>query len=102
MNFDRHGVLTKLGFATLTCNSALAVYRSWDDPRAVAFVAGAFERGEGDRGRTKAAVWALTTLLTAMFASRVAPLMPPPVAALVWLMAVVTAGSGFWAFFLHR
>lgn len=115
MNFDRHGVLTKLGFATLTCNSALAVYRSRDDPRAVAFVAGAygaiallfhflrrFERGEGDRGTTKAAVWALTTLLTAMFASRVAPLMPPAVAALVWFMAAGTAGAGFWAFFLHR
>ncbi|CAN6202571.1 unnamed protein product [Urochloa humidicola] len=115
MNFDRHGVLTKLGFVTLTGNSALAIYRSRDDPRSVAFVAGAygaisllfhflrrFERGEGDRGRTKAAVWLLTTLLTAMFASRVAPLMPPAVAVLVWMMAAGTAGAGFWAFFLHQ
>ncbi|CAN6208754.1 unnamed protein product [Urochloa humidicola] len=115
MNFGRHGVLTKLGFATLTGNSALSIYRSRDDPRSVAFVAGAnasiallfhflrkFERGEGDRGRTKAAVWLLTTLLTTMFASRVAPLMPPPVAILVWMMAAGTTGAGFWAFFLHQ
>ncbi|KAG2609374.1 uncharacterized protein LOC120704994 [Panicum virgatum] len=115
MNFARHGALTKLGFATLTCNSALAIYRSRDDPRAVAFVAGAygaiallfhlrrFERGEEEEGRTtRAAVWALTTLLTAMFASRVAPLMPPAVAALVWVMAAGTAGAGFWALVIHR
>ncbi|CAL5050976.1 unnamed protein product [Urochloa decumbens] len=106
-----HSVVTKLGFATLTCNSALAIYRSRDDPSSVAFVAGAygaiallfhflrrFERGEGDGGRTKAAVWLLTTLLTAMFASRVAPLMPPAVGVLVYLMAAGTAGAGFWAF----
>ena len=116
MNFARHGALTKLGFATLTCNSALAIYRSRDDPRAVAFVAGAygaiallfhllrrFEREEEEEGRTtRAAVWALTTLLTAMFASRVAPLMPPAVAALVWVMAAGTAGAGFWALVIHR
>ena len=114
MNLARHGALTKLGFATLTCNSALAIYRSRDDPRAVAFVAGAygaiallfhllrrFERGEEEGGRTtRAAVWALTTLLTAMFASRVAPLMPPAAGAVVWAMAAATAAGGFWAFFL--
>ncbi|CAD6343163.1 unnamed protein product [Miscanthus lutarioriparius] len=115
MDFHRHGLLTKLGFAALTGNSALAIYRSRDDPRAVAFVAGAyggiallfhflrrFERGEGDGGRTRAAVWVLTTLLTAMFASRVAPLMPPTVGLFVYLMAAGTAGTGFWALFLHR
>ncbi|KAL6861340.1 hypothetical protein ACP4OV_017040 [Aristida adscensionis] len=114
MDFDRHGVLTKLGFAALTCNSGLAVYRSGGDPGTAAFVAAAyaaiallfyflrrFERGVGDRGRTKLAVWLLTTLLTAMFASRVAPLMPPAVGFLVWLMAAAAAGAGFWAFFLN-
>ena len=59
-------------------------------------------RGGGTRRRLKAAVWALTTLLTAMFASRVAPLMPPAVGALVYLTAAGTAGAGFWALFLHR
>ncbi|XP_062228038.1 uncharacterized protein LOC133926235 [Phragmites australis] len=114
MDLDRHNFLTKLGFTALTCNSALAIYRSRGDPASVAFVGGAyaailllfrclrrFERGEGDRGRTKAAVWALTTLLTAMFASRVAPLMPTPVGIVVYLMAAATAGAGFWAFFLN-
>jgi len=58
-------------------------------------------RGGGTRRRLKAAVWALTTLLTAMFASRVAPLMPPVVATVVWLMGAATTAGGFWAFFLN-
>ncbi|CAL5036750.1 unnamed protein product [Urochloa decumbens] len=108
---DPQSALTKLGFAVMGCNSALAVYNAWGDAASVAFVLGAdallvllflclraFERGRG--GRIKAAVWALTTLLTAMFASRVAPLMPPVVATVVWAMAVATAAAGFWAFFL--
>ncbi|XP_066373177.1 uncharacterized protein [Miscanthus floridulus] len=96
-------------------NSALAIYNSWGDAGSVAFVLAAdaalvllflclreFERGgRGRDAKIKAAVWALTTLLTAMFASRVAPLMPPPVAAVVWLLAVATAAGGFWAFFLN-
>jgi hypothetical protein len=59
---------------------------------------------QGARGRDtkiRAAVWALTTLLTVMFASRVAPLIPPPVGAVVWFMAVATAAGGFWAFFIN-
>ncbi|CAN6165131.1 unnamed protein product [Urochloa humidicola] len=113
----QYSALTKLGFGALAFNSALAVYKSWGDAGSVTFVIVAdaalvflficlreFERaraGPAGRGRNiKAAVWALTTLLTAMFASRVAPLMPPAVAALVWAMAVATAAGGFWAFFL--
>ncbi|WVZ82518.1 hypothetical protein U9M48_029772 [Paspalum notatum var. saurae] len=37
--------------------------------------------------------------LKAMFASGVAALMPPLVAAAVWAVAVATVGGGFWAFF---
>ncbi|CAN6208714.1 unnamed protein product [Urochloa humidicola] len=52
-----------------------------------------FERaGGGGRNIIKAAaaVWGLTTLLMmAMFVSRVTPMMPPAVAALVWAMAVI-------------
>ncbi|CAN6215113.1 unnamed protein product [Urochloa humidicola] len=113
----QYSALIKLGFGALTLNSALAIYKSWGDAGSVAFVLVAdavlvflficlrvFERaraGPAGRGRIiKAAVWALTTLLTAMFASRVAPLMPPAVAALVWAMAVATTAGGFWAFFL--
>ncbi|XP_066373182.1 uncharacterized protein [Miscanthus floridulus] len=92
--------LTSLGFGVLAFNSGLAIYTSWGDPRSVGFVLLAdaalvllflcpreFERGVG-RGRDariKAAAWALTTLLTAMFASRVAPLMPPAVGVLVFI-----------------
>ena len=90
-----------IGFAVLGSNSALAVYRSCGDAGSVAFVLGAdaalallflclreFVRGCGGaaRGRIKAAAWALTTLLSAMFASRVAPLMPPAVAAAVYFV----------------
>jgi len=32
--------------------------------------------------------------------SRVAPLVPPAVGVAVWVMAVATAGAGFWAFFV--
>jgi hypothetical protein len=108
--------LTSLGFGFLAFNSGLAIYNSWGDASSVAFVLLAdaallllflclreFERGVG-RGRDariKAAVWALTTLLTAMFASRVAPIMPPAVGVGVWIMAVATTAGGFWAFFLN-
>jgi hypothetical protein len=51
--------------------------------------------------KIKAAVWALMTLLTTMFASRVVPVMPPAVGAVVWVMAVTTTAGGFWAFFLN-
>ncbi|XP_066379130.1 uncharacterized protein [Miscanthus floridulus] len=112
----RYSGLTKVGFSVLACNSALAVCKSWGDAGAVAFVLVAdaalvllfvclreFERrrGRAGSGRVKAAVWLLTALLTAMFASRVAPLMPPPVDALVWGMAVATAAGGLWALFFN-
>ncbi|KAG2609383.1 uncharacterized protein LOC120704998 [Panicum virgatum] len=114
--------LVKLGLGVLTCNSALTIYSSWgEDAASVTFVLVADaalallflclreleRRGGGGgqarrgRGRTKAAVWALSTLLTAIFAARVAPLMPPPVGALVWAAAVATAAGGFWAIFLN-
>lgn len=113
---DRHSTLTKIGLVVLLGNSALAIYNSRGRAGSVAFVLGAdaavallivalaqYERAEGAaaRGKIKGAVWALSTLLTAMFASRVAPLMPPFVAALVWVMSVATAVGGFWAFFLN-
>ncbi|KAF8697620.1 hypothetical protein HU200_035808 [Digitaria exilis] len=115
---DGPSLLTKLGVGVLTFNSAAAAYRSRGDPSSLAFVVTAylalllllhslrrFERappaGRG-RGRAKATVWVLTTLLTVMFAAKVAPLMPPPVAAAVWAAAAATAGGGFWALFLGR
>ncbi|CAL9091846.1 unnamed protein product, partial [Musa textilis] len=108
--------LPALGLAFLTYNSAAAVYRSIDDPWAVAFVVVAyvdllllfwclrkFERStESNRGGLKAAVWFLATLLTGMFAHKVAAIMPWPIAAIVYCMAAATAGGGFWAFFIYR
>ncbi|XP_066373006.1 uncharacterized protein [Miscanthus floridulus] len=109
--------LTKVAMGVLTFNSGLAIYNSWGEASSVLFVLAAdailvllflclreleLERaGRGRDVKTRAAVWTLTTLLSAMFASRVAPLMPPVVGAMVWPMAVATAGGGFWAFFLN-
>ncbi|XP_066378432.1 uncharacterized protein [Miscanthus floridulus] len=109
--------LIKLGFGVLACNSGLAIYNSWGDATSISFVLLAdaalvllflclreFERGGRGRedAKMKAAVWALTTLLTAMFASRVTPVMPPAVGAVVWVMAVAMTAGGFWAFFLNH
>ncbi|CAL5050989.1 unnamed protein product [Urochloa decumbens] len=114
---QQYSGLTKIGFAVLAFNSALAIRHSWGDAASVAFVLAAdaalvalflclreFEqaRDGAGRGRIKSAAWTLTTLLTVMFASRVAPLMPPLVGNLVWAMAVATAAAGFWAFFLNN
>ena len=110
---DGQPALSRIGLAVLACNSALAIWNSWGDAGSVAFVFVAdaallllflclrrVERAGGSGRSARAAVWALTTLLTAMFASRVAPLMPPVVGAIVWAMAAATAAGGFWALFL--
>ncbi|CAD6341830.1 unnamed protein product [Miscanthus lutarioriparius] len=95
-----YSTLTKLGLGALTFNSVLAIYNSWGDAASVTSVLAVdaalvlvflclreFERGGNGRdAKTKAAVWALTALLTAMFASGVAPtIMPLAVGALVLL-----------------
>ena len=110
--------LTALGFAFLTFNSGMAIYRSDGDRGAVAFVVASyldlvllfaciriFERTPREsprRGVLKACVWGLTTLLTVMFSHKVAAIMPPLVALVVWAMAFATIGGGFYAFFIHR
>ncbi|KAL6606218.1 hypothetical protein ACP70R_041871 [Stipagrostis hirtigluma subsp. patula] len=54
------------------------------------------------RARLRRQVWALCTLLTALFAWKVAAVMPSwPVAAAVWTMAALTAAGGFVAVFRH-
>lgn len=112
-------VLTMLGFAFLTFNSVMAVYRSQGDPQSVALVAfsyvdlvllffcrRSYERepaGYGSRRKwLKAAVWVLTGLLTLAFSYKVAEVMPPVVAVLVWAMAFATVVGGFYAFFVHE
>jgi hypothetical protein len=109
-----YSTLTKLGLGALTFNSALAIYNSWGDPSSVVFVLAAdaalallflclreLEQG-GGRGRDakiKVVVWALTTLLTVMFASSVAPTLPLAVGVLVFLCLrdvgqVIRGGEG--------
>ncbi|KQK17880.1 uncharacterized protein LOC100830294 [Brachypodium distachyon] len=109
--------LTGLGFAFLTFNSGMAIYRSNRDAGSVIFVAVSYldlvalfaclrlyerlDRHSPRRDTVKAAVWALTTLLTVMFSYKVAELMPLAVKVLVWAMAAATTCGGFYAFFIH-
>lgn len=110
--------LTATGFAFLTFNSGMAIYRSKGDPGSVAFVAVSYldllslfyclklyEKAAQDssgRTRIKWIVWSLTTLLTVMFSYKVAALMPLPVAVVVWAMAAATIAGGFYAFFIYQ
>ncbi|XP_006656192.1 uncharacterized protein LOC102705538 [Oryza brachyantha] len=114
----RFSWLTALGFGFLTFNSGMAIYRSDGDKGSVAFVVASyldlvllfaclrlFERAPRNSPRRewlKLFVWALTTLLTVMFSYKVAAIMPPLVAVLVWAMAFATIGGGFYAFFVHQ
>ncbi|RLN13675.1 hypothetical protein C2845_PM09G16920 [Panicum miliaceum] len=121
MNQGGHGGfswLTALGFAFLTFNSGMAIYRSQRDPGSVAFVVVShldlvllfaclriFERTPRESPRRKwlkACVWGLTTMLTVMFSHKVTAIMPPLVALVDWTMAFTTIGGGFYAFFIHR
>jgi hypothetical protein len=92
--------LTKVALGVLTFSSALVIYNSGGDAGSVTSVLAVdaalvvlflclreFERGgRGRDAKTKAAMWVLTTLLTAMFVSGVAPTtMPLAVGALVFL-----------------
>ncbi|TKW37251.1 hypothetical protein SEVIR_1G035800v4 [Setaria viridis] len=110
--------LTLLGFLFLTFNSLMAVVRSQGDRMAIAFVIFSYadlvalfvcvmvyERagaGSSKREWLKVAIWILTTLLTLAFSYKVAVVMPPPVAVLVWLMAFATIAGGFVAFFIYK
>jgi hypothetical protein len=110
--------LTILGFAFLTFNSVMAIIRSQGDRGAILFVGFSYgdlvllfaclrlyERapaGSSSREWLKAAVWILTTLLTFAFSYKVAALMPPPVALLIWIMAFATVAGGFVALFVLK
>ncbi|CAL5023133.1 unnamed protein product [Urochloa decumbens] len=107
-----------LGFFFLTLNSATAIVRSRGDAAAVGFVCFSYadlvaiflclrmyERaraGSAKRTWLKIAVWILTGLLTFAFSGKVAAVMPPPVAVVVWLVAFATVAGGFFAFFVCK
>lgn len=111
-------LLTFLGFLFLTFNSGMAVCRSHGDRETVAFVVFSYvdllalfhclrryenaEPASQLRDRLKIAVWVLTTALTLLFSFKVAAVMPPAVAVLVWLMAFATIAGGFYAFFCYN
>ncbi|TVT97339.1 hypothetical protein EJB05_57407, partial [Eragrostis curvula] len=119
---DRHrdratSWVTKAGLGVLTFNSVLAVYRARDDHVSVLFVACSYitllllfgclrtyERelpGSPAKERARRAVWPLTTLLTVGFAWKVAALMPPAVAVLVWGLAMATIVGGYFALHVY-
>lgn len=115
---DEYSWLSYLGFAFLTYNSVLAVYRSINDPWMVAFVVGSyvdlmslfyflrvFERTPEHSPRRrwlKVVVWTLATTLTLMFSYKVAAIMPLVVKVIVWVMASATTLGGFYAFFIYN
>ncbi|KAJ1691179.1 hypothetical protein LUZ63_015334 [Rhynchospora breviuscula] len=118
MENDNFSWLTAMGFAFLTFNSGMAIYRSKGDTSSVTFVVVSYldllslfyclrlyeksPHNSSQRRIIKAIVWSLTTLLTVMFSYKVAALMPLPVAVVVWAMASATILGGFYAFFLHQ
>jgi FlaA1/EpsC-like NDP-sugar epimerase len=115
---DSFSWLTAMGFAFLTFNSGMAIYRSKGDAGSIAFVAISYldllllfyclrlyekaGQNASQKNIIKGAVWFLTTLLTVMFSYKVAALMPMPVAVIVWAMSAATILGGFYAFFLYQ
>ncbi|CAO2045069.1 unnamed protein product [Urochloa humidicola] len=107
-----------LAFFFLTLNSATAIVRSRGDAAAVTFICFSYadllalflclrmyERapaGSNARSWLKVAVWIETALLTFAFSGKVAAVMPPPVAVMVWLVAFATVAGGFVAFFVYQ
>jgi hypothetical protein len=109
--------LAALAFALFLLNSGVALRRAhaW----VAAFVAGATvlvialiatvraherEREERRRGLFKAAAWAQSAALTAIFAHRVAATLAqaaPAMSCLVWTMAGTTIAGGFYCLFVH-
>ncbi|KAL5228245.1 hypothetical protein ABZP36_016510 [Zizania latifolia] len=126
---DDGGVLLRAARRLLPCvacflvavHFAAATYRAARDPGDLCFVASAYSmlavllylvgRSESlaadgspaaavARERLKLPVWALSSALTALFSSRVAPMMPPPLRAVVVAMALLVTVGGFCLLFL--
>ncbi|KAJ1278533.1 hypothetical protein BS78_04G086900 [Paspalum vaginatum] len=107
--------LAAAGLIYLTLSSALALLRARASGDPGAFVAGAYlvlvllfcclrsyeraEPGSALRRWLKLAVWLLAAALTLLFSYKVAGVMPPAVAALVWAMGTATSAGGFVVLF---
>lgn len=110
--------LVQIGVVVLTVTCATAIYRAAiaSDVATVAFVAAsygalltllrslrAYELAPAaERERLRVRVWALCTLLTGLFAWKVAGVVPLPVAVGVWAVAVATSAGGFGLLFRHQ
>ena len=115
------GALGRAGAVLLTATWAAATYRAAaaGDVASVAFVIVSYgalllllrflrayevappEAAVG-RERLRRRVWALCTLLTAMFAWKVASVMTWPVAVAVWATAALTSAGGFVLLFRQQ
>lgn len=114
---ERHSggpLLTVIGFAFLTFNSGMAIYRSAGDPASISFVSFGYvdlvllffclrryERGDPSnpaREKLKAAVWLLTTVLTLAFSYKVVTVFPPLMAASVLAMTAAGLLGIFYGF----
>lgn len=89
---------------------AFAAWHARHDPQDLAFVAAVFFllaalllclQLPAER-RVQAAVWALSTLLSCSFAYRVAGVMPPALAVLVWCMTAAVVLTGFFLLVLFK
>ncbi|OAY71454.1 uncharacterized protein LOC109719547 [Ananas comosus] len=58
--------------------------------------------GSPRRGIIRAAVWSLSTLLTAMFSYCIAETLPLPVAVVVWCAGAATVTFGFYLLFVYN
>ncbi|KAG0512764.1 hypothetical protein BDA96_10G042400, partial [Sorghum bicolor] len=93
------GDVASVAFVIVSCGALLLLLRFLREYELLAAPPEAAVRREGLRRR----VWALCTLLTAMFAWKVAGVMPWPVAAAgVWAAAAVTSAGGFVLLFRQQ
>ncbi|URE48922.1 hypothetical protein MUK42_25730 [Musa troglodytarum] len=117
---SRINVFAIIGFVFLTINFLDSAFRSRHDPSALAFAVFVysdlallfvclrnFEKLGADcspakKERVKATVWALASALNLALAWRVAEIMPPMLAVVVWLMAGLVTLGGFYGLFLYR
>ncbi|WVZ82555.1 hypothetical protein U9M48_029809 [Paspalum notatum var. saurae] len=112
-------VAPSVAILVLTATCALAIHRAAAarDAASVAFVAVSYGAlllllrclrayelaAAAERGPLRRRVWALSALLTAMFAWKVAAAVPWwPAAVIVWAAAVATSAAGFFALSLQR
>ncbi|CAL4910069.1 unnamed protein product [Urochloa decumbens] len=115
------GYCLRFAAAILVCyNFAATAWRLRHDPPELVFVAAASsllvalllclrcaesltpDSPAGERRRVQAAVWAISAALSCAFAYRVAAIMPPLLAALVWFMTAFVVLAGLFLLVLCR